>query len=59
MSPWIFRYQKLRKGQPSENDEERVSPIANGAAKYVILENVDGQDEDAWQLKIASTKLLN
>lgn len=50
MFPWIFRYQKLQKGQPSENDEERVSPTANGAAKYVILEDVDGQDDDAWQL---------
>lgn len=42
-----YKYQKLQKGQPSENDVERVSPTANRTAKYVILEDVDGQDDDA------------
>lgn len=38
-----YKYQKHQKGKPREND---VSPTANGAAKYVILDNMDGQDDD-------------
>ncbi|GAV61056.1 TPT domain-containing protein, partial [Cephalotus follicularis] len=39
-----YKYQKLKKGQISDNDID-VSPTANVAAKYVILEEMDDQDD--------------
>ncbi|XP_058100868.1 probable sugar phosphate/phosphate translocator At1g06470 isoform X2 [Magnolia sinica] len=41
-----YKYQKLQKGQLSENAEETGSPTVNGAAKYVILESMDDQDDE-------------
>lgn len=43
----IFRYLKLQNGQPSEN-EGGGFPTYKEAAKYVILENVDDQDDEIW-----------
>ncbi|KAL5997773.1 hypothetical protein ACLOJK_008703 [Asimina triloba] len=40
-----YKYQKLQKGQADENAEE-MSPSSSAAAKYVILENMDEQEED-------------
>ncbi|XP_077252250.1 putative sugar phosphate/phosphate translocator At1g06470 [Tasmannia lanceolata] len=41
-----YKYKKLQKGQTRENDEEMRSSLANGAAKYVILENMDDLDDN-------------
>lgn len=40
-----YKYEKLKKGQPS-GDEDAVSPTSNGAPKYVILDEMDFQDDD-------------
>lgn len=40
----FVRYQKLQKGHASENDTED-SLSENVAAKYVILEEMDEQDD--------------
>ncbi|XP_058095511.1 probable sugar phosphate/phosphate translocator At1g06470 [Magnolia sinica] len=42
-----YKYQKLQKGPPIGNDEEIWSPAANGAANYVILDEMDDQDDAA------------
>lgn len=45
MPLYHFRYLKLQNGQPSEN-EGGGFPTYKEAAKYVILENVDDQDDE-------------
>eukprot|EP00268_Persea_americana_P057136 TRINITY_DN6826_c0_g1_i4.p1 TRINITY_DN6826_c0_g1~~TRINITY_DN6826_c0_g1_i4.p1 ORF type:complete len:440 (-),score=64.36 TRINITY_DN6826_c0_g1_i4:552-1871(-) len=40
-----YKYQKLQKGQPSEN-EGTGFPTYNESAKYVILDNMDDQDDN-------------
>ncbi|KAJ4848038.1 hypothetical protein Tsubulata_041996 [Turnera subulata] len=40
-----YKYQKLQSGQPLEDDLDR-SPSTNVAAKYVILEEMDDQEDN-------------
>uniref|UniRef100_A0A1D1ZIQ0 Putative sugar phosphate/phosphate translocator At1g06470 n=1 Tax=Anthurium amnicola TaxID=1678845 RepID=A0A1D1ZIQ0_9ARAE len=41
----LYKYQRLQKGLTSEN-EEASSPISNGTAKYVILDDMNFEDDD-------------
>ncbi|OAY76776.1 putative sugar phosphate/phosphate translocator [Ananas comosus] len=41
-----YKYQKLKKGQPMEN-EEMLPVFSNGATKYVILDELDDQEDDS------------
>ncbi|CAL9770446.1 unnamed protein product [Musa acuminata subsp. burmannicoides] len=40
-----YKYEKLKKGQPKEN-EETISPSPRGAAKYVILDDMELLHDD-------------
>lgn len=43
----LFRYDKLQKGNLSEDEMSRSS-MQNAAAKYVILEELEDQDDCTW-----------
>ncbi|CAL5406767.1 unnamed protein product [Camellia sinensis] len=47
-----YKYQKLQKGEIGEENVAR-SLTTNPAAKYVILEEMDDQDDGPWELGIA------
>ncbi|CAL5342856.1 unnamed protein product [Camellia sinensis] len=50
-----YKYQKLQKGELGEENVAR-SLTTNPAAKYVILEEMDDQDDGPWELVTVQTR---